>query len=298
MNAVEKMEIDQTANDQTVISTKTNKRKKRILNKFNLYLFLGIFTVISIFPFYWMFIGATNHSSKMFTSPPTLVPGSEFITNFVNLNESIDISRILFNSLFTSILYVVLALAISTSAAYVLAKFEFKGKKILFTAFLLSMMIPGQATMIPLFRMMSEMNLLNTYAALILPGLCFPFAIFLMRQNLLAFPTELLESARLDGAGEVRIFLTIVLPSMKPALAATAIFLFMTQWNSFMWPLVVTTSNDMYTFPVAISSLIGVSSVDYGQVMMGVTLATIPMIIFFLALQRHFISGMLGSAIK
>ncbi|PGD71082.1 ABC transporter permease, partial [Bacillus toyonensis] len=101
-----------------------------------------------------------------------------------------------------------------------------------------------------------------------------------------------------DGAGEVRIFLTIVLPSMKPALAATAIFLFMTQWNSFMWPLVVTTSNDMYTFPVAISSLIGVSSVDYGQVMMGVTLATIPMIIFFLALQRHFISGMLGSAIK
>ncbi|PDZ87426.1 ABC transporter permease [Bacillus toyonensis] len=292
------MEIDQTANDQTVISTKTNKRKKRILNKFNLYLFLGIFTVISIFPFYWMFIGATNHSSKMFTSPPTLVPGSEFITNFVNLNESIDISRILFNSLFTSILYVVLALAISTSAAYVLAKFEFKGKKILFTAFLLSMMIPGQATMIPLFRMMSEMNLLNTYAALILPGLCFPFAIFLMRQNLLAFPTELLESARLDGAGEVRIFLTIVLPSMKPALAATAIFLFMTQWNSFMWPLVVTTSNDMYTFPVAISSLIGVSSVDYGQVMMGVTLATIPMIIFFLALQRHFISGMLGSAIK
>ncbi|PHF14827.1 ABC transporter permease [Bacillus toyonensis] len=292
------MEIDQTANDQTVISTKTNKRKKRILNKFNLYLFLGIFTVISIFPFYWMFIGATNHSSKMFTIPPTLVPGSEFITNFVNLNESIDISRVLFNSLFTSILYVVLALTISTSAAYVLAKFEFKGKKILFTAFLLSMMIPGQATMIPLFRMMSEMNLLNTYAALILPGLCFPFAIFLMRQNLLAFPTELLESARLDGAGEVRIFLTIVLPSMKPALAATAIFLFMTQWNSFMWPLVVTTSNDMYTFPVAISSLIGVSSVDYGQVMMGVTLATIPMIIFFLALQRHFISGMLGSAIK
>ncbi|MEH7754890.1 ABC transporter permease [Bacillus toyonensis] len=293
MNAVEKMEINQTA-----ISTKTNKRKKGILNKFNLYLFLGIFIIISIFPFYWMLIGATNHSSKMFKSPPTLVPGSEFITNFINLNESIGLSRILFNSLFTSILYVVLALAISTSAAYVLAKFEFKGKKFLFTAFLLSMMIPGQATMIPLFRMMSEMHLLNTYAALILPGLCFPFAIFLMRQNLLSFPTELLESARLDGAGEVRIFLTIVLPSMKSALAATAIFLFMTQWNSFMWPLVVATSNDMYTFPVAISSLIGVSSVDYGQVMMGVTLATIPMIIFFLALQRHFISGMLGSAIK
>nr|WP_244266321.1 carbohydrate ABC transporter permease [Listeria rocourtiae] len=145
---------------------------------------------------------------------------------------------------------------------------------------------------------MSNFELLNTYFALIVPQLCYPFAIFLMRQNFMAFPSELLESARLDGAGEYRIFFQIVLPSMKPALAATSIFLFMTQWNNFMWPLVVTTSSEMYTFPVALSSLMGVSFTDYGQVMTGITFATIPIIIFFLMLQKHFISGMLGSALK
>ncbi|MFC0045261.1 carbohydrate ABC transporter permease [Metabacillus iocasae] len=263
-----------------------------------MYVLLGIFTIISIFPFYWMLVGATNHSSKMFTSPPTLIPGGEFMTNLTNLNDSIGIARVLFNSLVVSGLYVVAALAVCTTAAYALAKFEFKGRNAIFIVFLLSMMIPYQATIIPLFQLMSDLDLLNTYFALIAPQLCYPFAIFLMRQNFLAFPTELLESARLDGAGEFRIFFTIVLPSMKPAIAATSIFLFMTQWNNFMWPLVATTSSDMYTFPVALSSLMGLSMIDYGQVMTGVTLATIPIIIVFLALQKHFISGMLGSALK
>ncbi|AQX56521.1 carbohydrate ABC transporter permease [Priestia flexa] len=268
------------------------------MRKIGLYFLLGIFTVISIFPFYWMFIGATNESGKMFTNPPTLTPGDQFMTNFQNLNASIDLGRVFFNSMFVSIVYVIVALMVCSTAAYALSKFEFKGRNLIFTTFLLSMMIPYQATLIPLFQMMSNFNLLDTYFALIAPQLCYPFAIFLLRQNFLAFPTELIEAARLDGAGEFRIFLTIVLPSMKPAMAAAAIFLFMTQWNNFMWPLVATTSNEMATLPVALSSLIGLSFIDYGQVMMGVTIATIPIIIFFLALQRHFISGMLGSAVK
>lgn len=114
----------------------------------------------------------------------------------------------------------------------------------------------------------------------------------------MAFPTELIEAARMDGAGEMKIFFQIVIPSMKPALAATSIFLFLSQWNNFLWPLVVTTSTDMYTFPVALSSLKGVSIIDYGQINVGIMIATIPIIIFFLALQKHFIQGMLGSAIK
>ncbi|WP_350019869.1 carbohydrate ABC transporter permease [Priestia flexa] len=285
----------------TTVNTKLNANKKRksgLLRKIGLYLLLGIFTVISIFPFYWMFIGATNESGKMFTNPPTLIPGDQFMTNFQNLNASIDLGRVFFNSMFVSIVYVIVALMVCSTAAYALSKFEFKGRNLIFTTFLLSMMIPYQATLIPLFQMMSNFNLLDTYFALIAPQLCYPFAIFLLRQNFLAFPTELIEAARLDGAGEFRIFLTIVLPSMKPAMAAAAIFLFMTQWNNFMWPLVATTSNEMATLPVALSSLIGLSFIDYGQVMMGVTIATIPIIIFFLALQRHFISGMLGSAVK
>src|SRR5690606_88963 len=203
------------------------------------YLLLLIGILISIFPFYWMLVGATNHTSKMFSNPPTLWFGDQFLTNFTNLNESINIWRVLFNSVFVSGVYVILALMVSTMAAYALAKFDFKGNKFIFTTFLLSMMIPYQALLIPQFRMMADYGLLNTYVALILPTVCTPFAIFLMRQNFMAFPTELIEAARMDGAGEMKIFFQIVIPSMKPALAATSIFLFLSQWNNFLWPLVV-----------------------------------------------------------
>lgn len=277
---------------------KTTLKNKKMIQKLFLYLSLIVFLILSIFPFYWMIVGSTNHTSKMFTNPPTLTLGDQFMTNFTNLNEAIGINRVVFNSLFVSLTFVILSLMICTLAAYALSKFQFKGRNAIFFMFMLSMMIPYQATIIPLFRMMTEFQLLNTYFALIAPQLCFPFAIFLMRQNFLAFPNSLIESARIDGAGELKIFLTIVLPSMKPALAATAIYLFMMQWNNFMWPLVATTSQDMYTIPVALSSLIGISMIDYGQIMVGITIATIPIIIFFLLLQKQFISGMLGSAVK
>lgn len=274
------------------------KKGLKFAKKAMLPLFLLIGIVISIFPFYWMLVGSTNHTSKIFSNPPTMGFGDQFLTNFNNLNDSINIWRVLYNSLFVSVVYVILALIVSTMAAYALSKFSFKGSKFIFMAFLLSMMIPYQALLIPQFKMMSDFNMLNTYFALILPTVCSPFAIFLMRQNLMAFPTELIEAARIDGAGELKIFFRIVLPSMKPALAATAIFLFLQQWNNFLWPLVVTTTTEMYTFPVALSSLKGNSIIDYGQINVGITIATIPIIIFFLALQKHFIQGMLGSAVK
>lgn len=280
------------------MANKRLQKSNQIGSKLSLYIPLIIMLVVSIFPFYWMFVGATNDTSKMFTNPPTLSFGHQLIANLSNLNHSIGIYRVLYNSLFVSLVFVVLSLTVSTLAAYALSKFNFKGKNFIFMVLMLSMMVPYQATLIPLFRLMASFNLLNTYFALIAPQLCYPFAIFLMRQNFLAFPTALIESARIDGASELRIFLRIVLPSMKPALAATAIYLFMMQWNNFMWPLVATTTSSMYTFPVALSSLIGISIIDYGQVMTGITIATIPIIIFFLLLQKQFISGMLGSAVK
>jgi len=273
-------------------------KNRMMWKKIVLYLLLAVGLVLSLFPFYWAVIGATNESGKMFSSNPTLIPGSKLIENIVHLNESIGIGRVMFNSLFVATTYTVLSLFICTMAAYAFAKFRFRGRNGIFTIFLLSMMIPYHATVIPLFKMMAALGWLNTYKALILPNLSYPFAIFLMRQNMLAFPDALIEAARIDGAGEWRIFFRIVIPAMKPALAATAIFLFMYQWNSFLWPLIAVSSEEMYTFPVALSSLFGLSRIDYGQVMAGVTLATVPIIIFFLALQRHFISGMLGSAVK
>ncbi|WP_246031828.1 carbohydrate ABC transporter permease [Salibacterium salarium] len=271
---------------------------KRFIGKLGMYTLLTIFLIISVFPFYWMLVGSTNPSDKMISSPPTLTFGGQFMENLVNLNNTVGIWRVMFNSLFVAGLYVVIALIVSTAAAYAFAKFNFKGRNTIFIIMILSMMIPYQATIIPLFQMMSAYGLLDTYFALIAPQLCYPFAIFLMRQNFLAFPDSLLESARLDGAHEFKIFTKIVLPSMKPALAATSIFLFMYQWNNFMWPLVAIRTEEMYTFPVALSTLNGVSYTDYGQMMMGISLATVPIIIVFLILQKHFISGMLGSAVK
>jgi lactose/L-arabinose transport system permease protein len=273
-------------------------RPKKRIQKISLYIALVIGSIASLFPFYWALIGATNESGKMFSKPPHLLPGDKLIENILNLNEQIGIGRVLFNSLYVSLTYTVVSLFICSLAAYAFAKFEFKGRNVIFTIFLVSMMVPYHATVIPLFKMMASWGWLNTYKALIFPNLAYPFAIFLMRQNMLAFPNSLIEAARIDGAGEWKIFFRIVMPSMKSALAATAIFLFMFQWNNFLWPLIAATSTDMYTLPVALSSLFGLSRIDYGQVMAGVTLATVPIMIFFLMLQRYFISGMLGSSVK
>ncbi|MDG0791042.1 carbohydrate ABC transporter permease [Cohnella ginsengisoli] len=263
-----------------------------------LYIALSVGALVSLFPFYWAAVSATRESGSVFAKPPALLPGGKFLDNVSHLNDTIGIWRVMGNSLFVVSVYTVLSLTICSMAGYAFAKFRFKGRSALFGMFLLSMMVPYHALIIPLFKLMAAWGWLNTYQALILPNLAYPFAIFLMRQNLLAVPDAIMEAGRIDGVSEAGLFGRIVLPSVKPALAATAIFLFMYQWNSFLWPLIAVQTKEMYTLPVALSSLFGLSRIDYGQVMAGVTLATGPIIVFFLLLQKHFISGMLGSALK
>ncbi|WP_027091405.1 carbohydrate ABC transporter permease [Cohnella thermotolerans] len=262
------------------------------------YLLLALGAIVSLFPFYWAAVSATNESGKVFAKPPILKPGAKLWDNISNLDKAIDIGRVVSNSLIVVTIYTALSLMICTMAGYAFAKFKFKGRDALFSAFLLSMMVPFHALVIPLFKMMAAWGWLNSYQALILPNLAYPFAIFLMRQNMQAVPDAMMEAGRIDGVGEWKLFTSIILPSVKPALAATAIFLFMYQWNSFLWPLIAASSKSMYTLPVALSSLFGLSRIDYGQVMAGVTIATGPIIVFFLLLQRHFISGVLGTAVK
>ncbi|WP_078594151.1 carbohydrate ABC transporter permease [Evansella clarkii] len=276
----------------------TKKKTTNILKKIGLYTLLLIGVFISVFPFYWMFIGATNPSGQIFSIPPNLTPGDHFFENLRNLNETVGIWRVMMNSLIITLVFTLFSVIICSAAGYAFAKYQFKGREAIFFALLLAIMIPYHVTLIPLFQLMADLGWLNTYQAVILPNLAYPFAIFLMRQNMRSLPDSLLEAARVDGAGEFRIFFTVVLPTMRPALAAVAIFLFMFQWNNFLWPLVVLGSSDMYTLPVALSSLVGLSRVDYGQIMLGTTLSTLPIMIFFLLLQRQFISGILGGSVK
>ena len=274
------------------------KLSQRFIDKSVLYLLLISGVAITILPFYWMVIGATNTTGDIFRIPPTFLPGTNLLENLNNLNESINIWRSLFNSLFIAIAYTLIGLLLCASAGYAFAKFTFKGKNIIFITLLMSMMIPYQATIIPLFEIFAKLNWMNTYSAVILPQLVYVFPIFLMRQNMKALPDSLIEAARIDGAGELFIFFRIVLPTMKPALAAVAIFLFNHQWNNFMWPLVVMNSKEMYTLPVALSTLAGQNSIDYGQAMLGTTISVIPVMVIFLFLQKHFVSGILGGSVK
>ncbi len=274
------------------------KRSKFTLGKLILYVVLIVGVIASIAPFYWMLVGGTNRSGAIYNNPPKLIPGNYLIQNFKHLNESIGILHVFMNSLVITVVFTVLSLLVCSAAGYAFAKFKFKGRDAIFFVLLLAVMIPYQVTLIPLFKLFANMHWLDHYQSVILPQIAFPFAIFLMRQNVQGLPDSLLEAARADGAGEFFIFFRIVIPTMRPALAAISIFLFTFQWNNFIWPLVVLNSQNMYTLPVALSSLIGMSKIDYGQVMLGATLSTLPIMAVFLILQKQFISGILGGSVK
>lgn len=259
-------------------------------------LLLGI--VISILPFYWMMVGSTHPSGKILSVPPTFFFGDYLAENMASLTESLGMIRIMGNSLLIALIYTLVSTLICSMAGYAFAKYHFKGKNLIFFIIICSLMIPYQVTLIPLFELMVNLDWLNTYHAVILPSLASPFAIYLMRQNLKAIPDSLIEAARVDGMGELGIFFKIILPTMRPALAAVSIFLFMSQWNNLIWPLITLNSKDMYTLPVALSSLIGLARIDYGQLLLGTTLSTIPIMIFFLLVQKQFISGILGGSVK
>ncbi|ALO12964.1 MULTISPECIES: carbohydrate ABC transporter permease [Streptomyces] len=249
-------------------------------------------------PFYWLAVGATHSSQDIFDSPPPLLPGGHLGKNLATLQETADFGRVVLNSLGIASVYTLLAGAVCTLAGYGFATYRFRGREALFGLLMLGLVVPAQITLVPLFKMMAELHWLNTYQAVIAPNLALPFGIFLMRQSMAALPKELLDSGRMDGCGEFRLFLRVALPPLRPALAALALFLFLYQWNDFIWPLIVLRDDSTFTIPVALASLQGLDETDYGAILAGTAIAAVPMAIVFLALQRHFVSGLLAGAVK
>ncbi|WP_327063831.1 carbohydrate ABC transporter permease [Kitasatospora purpeofusca] len=252
----------------------------------------------TVAPLYWLAIASTHTSHDIFGRPPQLLPGGELGTNLGHLEESVGFGRVVLNSLMLSVTYTVLGGIVCTLAGYGFAKFRFRGQGLMFSVLLLALVVPTQLTIVPLFKMMVNLDWLNTYQAVLLPNLALPFGIFLMRQSMSALPDELLQAGRIDGCGELRLFLRIALPTMRPALAALAMFLFLFQWNDFLWPLIALRDPASYTVPVALAALTGSSDVDYGQLLTGTAVAAVPMAVLFLFLQKHFVSGMLAGAVK
>ncbi|MCW5951893.1 MAG: carbohydrate ABC transporter permease [Propionibacteriaceae bacterium] len=257
------------------------------------YAFLTVAALVSVFPLYFMVISATNTSQDVLSS--RLLPGTHLIENFLALVGSQDVASAMYWSAINAIATTVLALVICSIAGYGFEVFHSRGKDRLMSILLLAMMIPFAATMIPLFQMFAELNLVNSTIAVILPAISTPFLILLFRQSSRSFPHEIIEAARIDGLSELSIFFRIFLPTMRSTYAAAAVITFMAAWNNFLWPKVILVSNTYQTMPMLISNLRAGYVTDYGVLMLAVLLASLPAVVVFLALQRSFADGITGA---
>lgn len=278
----------------------TNTAKKAFL-----YIILAALAVISVGPFLWLLSTAMkSQGANIFQYPPRLIPENPTFENFVGVWKQIPFIAYIANSFITAFFIVMLNLVLSSLAAYPLARMDFKGKNLVFFAVLSTIMIPFQVIMVPVYLMVLRLDLVDShsnvagYAGLILPFAVNAFGIFFMRQAFLAIPKELEEAAIIDGCGVLDIWSKIFLPLVKPALAALAIFTFAGAWSEFLWPSIVLTKQEMYTLPVGLNHLQGVFSANWRYIAAGSVISIIPILIFFLSLQKYFINGTMQGAIK
>jgi multiple sugar transport system permease protein len=263
------------------------------------YVALIVGLAATLLPFVWMFLGSFKTESELARRPLTWWPEVFTAEHYVRWIEDLNYLQFFTNSLVVAVAVVLGNLLFCSMVGYALAKMTFPGKKVLFTLVLITLMVPGMVTFVPLFVMVANAGLVNTYAALILPFLTTPLGVFLMRQFIMGIPDSLLEAARIDGAGELRIFARIVMPLCGPPLATLGILTFLGSWNNFLWPLVAAQTEDMYTLPVALSLFsTGQYGTNYGILLAGSMLVIAPILLVFVFLQRYFVQGISMTGIK
>lgn len=261
--------------------------------KFFQYAFLTIASLLSVFPLYYMFCAATNKSIDVIAG--RLIPGSYLIENFKTLIENQNLWLAMWNSLRNAFVLTLISLIICSIAGYGFEIYHDKGKDAVMTVLLTAMMIPFAAIMIPLFRMFSQMGMVNTVAAFMLPTIATPFLIMMFRQSARSFPHDIIEAARLDGLSEIGIFFRLFIPTMRSTYAAAMTITFMTAWNNYLWPKIILQDSDSITMPMLVSNLLGGYTVDYGMLMLGVLFCTLPTAIIFFCLQKSFAEGITGA---
>jgi len=274
-------------------------RRQRTIQAIVLNVGMLVLALIFLLPILWMIVAATKANHQILSVPPSLVPGRSLVANWLDLNNDLPFLRNVFNSVAIASIFTLLATLVSAMGGYAFAKFRFRGRTALFLVVVAALTIPFEVRAIPQYLLIArDLRLANTWIAVILPWLAYPLGVFFMRQNMLSVPSELLEAARIDGAGEARIFAQVVLPIMRPALAAVAIVVFLFQWNDFFWPLLILTQKQAYTIPVALGTLVGLTRVSWGGIMVGTAIATVPFLLLFLFLQRYFVAGITAGAVK
>jgi multiple sugar transport system permease protein len=260
-------------------------------------LLIGL-TVVTLFPLLWMLSVSCMTPGAASTLPPPLLPTHPTLVNYREILLRAGIMRFLVNSLFLASAVTVCSLVFNTMAGYAFAKLKFAGRERLFRSLIGALVVPGQVAMMPLFLLLKHIGLVNTYGGVIVPSLAGIFGIYLVRQYATTIPDELLEAARVDGAGELRTFATIVVPLLGPVVASLAIFTFLGCWNDFMWPLIVLTDERLQTLPVALASLSREHVQDSEMMMAGSVVTILPVLLLFLALQKHYIQGLLLGSVK
>jgi len=273
--------------------------RRRTGSRWWLHVVLTLGLIAMLTPFAWMILGSFKTDAEIRRHPTEFLPREPTLDNFTTLFGRLDFTTFFINSIVVAVFVTVGNIVFCSMVGYALAKLQFRGKKLLFALVLGTLMVPGVVTFVPLFVLTANLGLVNSYPGLILPFLITPLGVFLMRQFMLGLPDELIEAARIDGASEWRIFLRVIMPLCGPAIATLTILTFLASWNNFLWPLVVATTEDMYTLPVALALYsVGQNAARYGLMMAGALVVVVPVLIVFVVLQRHFVQGIALTGIK
>jgi multiple sugar transport system permease protein len=259
---------------------------------------LALAALVTLFPLLWMVSASLMAPGEAGVTPPPVLPARPSLDNYRELFAHGGMWRYLANSVFLATAATALSLAFNVSAGYAFAKLRFAGRERIFRTLLGALVIPGQVAMVPLFLELKQLGLVNSYGGVLVPALASIFGIFLVRQYAQSIPDELLEAARIDGATEVRIFASVVLPALKPIIVTLAVFTLLGTWNDFMWPLIVLTDKDLYTLPVALAALSREHVQDDELMMAGSVVTILPVLAVFLSLQRYYLEGLLAGSVK
>jgi multiple sugar transport system permease protein len=259
---------------------------------------LIIGALITLFPLFWMTSASMMANGEATTFPPHFVPQDPTVNQYRELFLRLNIGRAFYSSAVVAITVTIFSVLFSSMAGYAFAKLRFRGRDRTFGVLLIALVIPPQVGMLPLFLLMKQLHLVNTYWGAIIPSLATVFGIFLIRQSMLSIPDDLLDAARIDGASEWRIYWSVVLPLARPILATLATFMFMSTWNDFMWPLIILSDSSRYTLPVAVANLVGEHVLDVELMMAGSVITVLPVLMLFLFLQRYYIAGLMAGSIK
>ena len=272
-------------------------RRRGVLSTIGWYVVLTAIAVITVFPFFWMLMTSLKGPLDPISSvPPQFIPSNPTLANYERVLGALPIPRFFLNSVIVSVSVGLLNVLVAALAAYPLAKMKFPGRTAIFYLLLATLIVPAQLTYIPSFILsVNVFHYYDTLPALIFPNLVSAFNIFLLRQAYRGVPNDLLDAGRVDGAGEFRLWWQIVLPVVRPSLAAVAIFTFVTTWNDFLWPSLMLHTRDGMTLPVGLAALQGFFSADFRSIAAGVTMTVIPILLFFVLVQRYFVRGLTGA---